>query len=295
MTGGRMTGGLVLASGTAEVETCALCPKLCRSVCPVASGTGREAAVPAVIAGVIREWRLGRVDPDLARRASTLCTDCGACQRYCHLDRPFPEVLRRVRSELVPQPTMEPIRPVEGDGDWVAVETDGRRWSVALARYTGNKVRRWYTADRWGRAAIEHAGWSDRMRALRAASEGFILVVADGGIAECLQAAKIDFRWLHDVCPELHRGVLGCREVAGMAAPGGQTQVTVGIACCGAAGPLKAHHPEDACRMGQRWLRDHQAMGANLFTVLDTRCGEHLRDCGASVKDSVDRLLETSS
>jgi hypothetical protein len=279
--------------GTGDVDTCALCPRLCRSACPVASGTGREAAVPAVIAGVIRDWRLGRVDPELARRASTLCTDCGACQRFCHLDRPLPEVLRQVRAELVLLPPVEPIRPIEGEGAWVAVETDERRWSRALARYLGTPVRRWYTADRWGVAAIEHAGWAGQRGALRAASEGLTLVIADGGLAECLQKANLGFRWLHDVCPELRRAVRGCREFSSQPDSQGQPpKEHVGIGCCGAAGPLHVHHPDDARRMGRRWLRDRHLADSIPYTVRDTRCGGHLRDGGAAVRDSVDLFLE---
>ncbi len=61
------------------LDTCAVCPRLCRPACPVAMGSGREAAVPAVIAEVVRAWRDGRVGDDLAREAATLCVGCGGC------------------------------------------------------------------------------------------------------------------------------------------------------------------------------------------------------------------------
>ena len=32
-----------------DFESCAFCPKLCRHVCPVAVGTGREAATPTAM------------------------------------------------------------------------------------------------------------------------------------------------------------------------------------------------------------------------------------------------------
>ncbi|MCA9568135.1 MAG: 4Fe-4S dicluster domain-containing protein [Myxococcales bacterium] len=108
---------------------CALCPRLCHSACPVALGSGREAAVPAVLASALLLAERGELGEDVARAAMTLCTDCGACQEHCHLDVPLPTYLREARARALPAPTVEPLRPLVGAGRVIAVESDGREWA----------------------------------------------------------------------------------------------------------------------------------------------------------------------
>src|SRR5690606_20430343 len=129
------------------IETCALCPRLCRHACPVAEGTRREAAVPALLAETLLAWRRGRVSDEVAREAATLCVDCGACQRACHLHRPLPGLLREARTALLPEPAVAPLGHVEGDGELVAVESDERRWAEALAARLGRPIARLRTDD----------------------------------------------------------------------------------------------------------------------------------------------------
>lgn len=258
------------------VDTCSVCPRLCRPACPVASGSGREAAVPALIAATLVEWRDGRLLAALAAEAATLCTDCGACQAHCHIDRPLPEILRRARAELVACPPMEPLRPIEGQGATIAVEADERPLAAALARHLGRPIRRWVTRDRLGVAAVEHREWASRAVELRAWVEGVEVVVADGGVAHALAAAGVPFRWLVDLVPALGGGIASCR------APGASPPT----ACCGAGGPLQRHHPEDALRVGRFWLTR-----ATDERVADARCREHLRACGGNTSDPLDLLL----
>ena len=64
------------------VDTCALCPKLCRHVCPVSVGTGLESATPTAI---LTEVLLAEQNPEhaeLASQAIDLCTRCGACADF---------------------------------------------------------------------------------------------------------------------------------------------------------------------------------------------------------------------
>lgn len=261
-------------------DLCALCPRLCRPSCPVASGSGREAAVPALIGAAMLEWTRGRLSPEIAAQAATLCTDCGACQAHCHLDRPLPELLRVARAELLPCPPMAPLEPIEGVGRLVAVVSDDRDLAGALAERLGEPVRSWRTPDRLGVAAVEHPQWVQRAEALRAAVGSAELVVIDGGVAHALQASDLRFRWLQEVVPELAVGASSCR------APGDPRP----LACCGAAGPLAAHHPNDAVRVGKAWLRR-----GGSGDLADARCRAHLAACGGEVADPLDRLLAAMS
>ena len=99
-----------------RIQTCALCPKLCRHVCPVAVGTGREAATPTQIMTTLYRWTRGEVSPELAGAAVSLCTDCGACEAACGVDQPVPEILRRARLTLTEPAPITELARVEGGG-----------------------------------------------------------------------------------------------------------------------------------------------------------------------------------
>lgn len=256
-------------------DRCALCPHLCHSACPVALGSGRQAAVPAVLASVLLLAERGDVPAELAAEASTLCTDCGACQEHCHLDVPLPELLREHRRRTLPDPKVEPLRPLVGRGSTIAVESDDREWSGALARVLGEEVAVWRTGDDLGVRALHGTSSSTRLARIRTLVGDRRPVVISGGVAEVLEAAGVDFAWLRDLLPQLPDGAGSCRL-------GGNRP----LACCGGAGPLPEHHPEDARRTGALWLdRAHE------WTVGDARCRSHLRSCGGEVTDPVDALL----
>ncbi len=80
------------------VKTCALCPKLCRFLCPVASGTGDESAVPTQMASLILLQRAGtmRYDPETTHPLYR-CTGCLACQVPCEFDIDVPAYLEGER------------------------------------------------------------------------------------------------------------------------------------------------------------------------------------------------------
>ena len=260
-------------------DTCALCPRLCRPACPVTSGGGREAAVPAALAGVLLDWSRGKVDASRAAEAATLCTDCGACQRHCYLHRPLPELLREARAELLPAPAFEPLQPVQGSGSALAIEADERPMAAALERRLGVPVRRWPTSDRLGVAAVEHSAWAPHAEAIRQRCVGADVIIADGGVAQALVAAGVPFSWVQERVSGLPKGASSCR------APGDDRPA----ACCGAAGPLLAHHHDDAVRVAAFWMR--RGGGA---LVADARCREHFHRCGTDVRDPLDALLEDS-
>lgn len=262
-------------SGDARWSTCVLCPRLCRTSCPVATGTAREAAVPSFLAEVLSAWERGEVADDVAREAATLCTACGACQDRCHLHRPLPQYLAETRSRLLPPPAMEPLAPIEGSAELVAIEADERPFAATLARSLDRPVARWVTRDRFGVAAIEHPVWARRAEHLRELAGARQLVVVDGGVAHALDGAGIGFRWLHDLDRSLTLAAGSCR--TGGARP---------LSCCGGAGPLAAHHPEDAARVARVWL-DRAWDGR----VLDGRCRGHLVASGGAATDPLDELI----
>jgi hypothetical protein len=252
------------------LDTCSLCPRLCRAVCPVANGTHREAATPTAIADVLRAWRRGQVSNEDALQAATLCVDCGACQSFCHVDSPLPDAIASARADLGWMPSVAPLGRIEGEGDWVAVESDERPWAAALAARIGAPVARLATRDALGAAMLRRAGFAARASALRVMFEARMPVVADGGCAVVLAAAGVPFRWLDDV--------VGQTAEASCARGG--------AGCCGGAGPLAAHHPADAARMARAWSSGRSG------ALADSRCAAHLRAAGLVAVDSVDRLME---
>ncbi len=257
-------------------DTCALCPRLCRSVCPVATGSHREAAVPAQIAGVLREWEAGRMPAEVAAEAATLCVDCGACQAECHLDLPLPAAIRDARARLIHPGGVEPLSPPERvTSTWVAVEVDSRPLAGALSKELRVEVGRWPTSDRLGAPWLDHPqAFAERASELRTLAHGLELVTADGGVMQVLHHAEVAARWLHHVVPDLHCPVGSC--VTGGERP---------AACCGGAGPLQRHHPREAADVA-RWF------GRGLDgSTRDSRCRAHLQAAGVPVQDSVDLLL----
>jgi ferredoxin len=257
--------------------TCSLCPRLCRHACPVTTGSAREAAVPALIAGVLRDWERGKLSDADALEVATLCVDCGACRDACHLHVPLPEHLRVVRRQLAPPVPLQPLQAIEGQGAVVAVETDERPLAAILQRHLGQDVARWRTTDRLGVGGMESLGWESHAVQLRERAGSRQVVVADGGAASALGAAGVAYVWAAQL--------LGV-ELGGVSSSCVLEGEKVGdrlLACCGGAGPLARHHPEDAQRVAQRFWDGRR--------VADARCRAHLRTAGLPAEDWLDGLV----
>ncbi len=70
-----------------EVASCAICPRLCRDVCPVAVQAGRDDLVPSEKMRAVAA--LMGASAGLADGERLLaCTDCGACTEHCLLKIP---------------------------------------------------------------------------------------------------------------------------------------------------------------------------------------------------------------
>ena len=243
----------------ADPSTCSVCPRLCRHACPVAVGTGREASVPAAIAGVLVDNLRGHVPDALAAESATLCTDCGACRDACHLHRPLPEALREARARLLPHRELPPLPSVPAQAAIVVLEVSPGE----LARFA-TQASVVTCPHRLGLSAIEHPGFEQRVRSLRALLLGRTVRVQDGGLAQVLTRSGVPFEWC---VTQVAQGVGSCVCQHGAAPP---------MACCGAGGPLSEHHPEDARRVARAFAR-RLPDGARL---LDQRCAHHLASSG---------------
>src|SRR5579872_3083344 len=96
-----------------ELETCAFCPKLCRSVCPVSNAEPRETLTPW--GKMSAAWMSARGDSARGAGRATgttvaagaspaapawACTECFACTEACAHRNPAGEVLVEARSTL---------------------------------------------------------------------------------------------------------------------------------------------------------------------------------------------------
>lgn len=269
-----------------DVDLCAFCPRLCRHVCPVAVGSGREAATPTAKMTSVWAWLTEHGTGDDAFAHAALCTSCGACTEACKLDRPVAALLSEARGALRPAPTPPPIAEIIGEGLLVAVETDDRRWSEALAARLGQPVARLWSPNELGEALLDHTdGLAAITDALRVRLAGRTLVVASGGAWRVVEKAGLDAQHLSTLVPipdDLPTFVpCSGPPPAGTANPDA-------IACCGAAAPLPATHPTIAAEVGQ------DAAGrlrGELHATSDARCGRWLREHGAQILDPIDQLL----
>lgn len=247
-----------------DLETCSLCPRLCRHACPVAVGTGREAATPTALAGVLVDHARGAVSDNLARQASTLCVDCGACQDECHLHQPLPSILREARAALLSPSATPPLpEPPSGVSSlFLVVHRDDAELPGCEVPSDAELV---VCPQRLGVDA--DFGLLRPNEAVATTFSGYTLYTMDGGIFEVLRRAGLDPQWAVKA-PEGATGSCVC--ALGDRPP---------LACCGARGPLREHHPGSAKQLAAAFAR-RLAPGT---TVLDTRCAQHLRSSGCAV------------
>ncbi len=251
------------------IDTCSLCPRLCRPSCPVAVSSGREAAVPALIAEVLRAASAGRVSGDLARSAASLCVDCGRCQDHCHLHIPLPEALRAARRQVgdpVPRPQLD-LR----SAPWMVCDDAERPWASALGARLGTDVGYLRGLRSIPSHWLETPELAPTAARIREACAGRQVVVADGDSAVNLRVLGVSFIWLHD-----HLGV-----------PAQGSCCAGGSGCCGGGRPLVEHHPATAARMRARYEVED--------VLADSRCAAWLSAGGRAVKDVVDTLLGGAS
>ncbi len=129
------------------VRTCALCPKLCRFACPVATGCGDENAVPTSIAA----WMLLRAAGTVVYEPRSThplyrCTGCLACQVPCEFDIDVAAYLRPEREEVwragaVPERVLRVAdRVAAGE---IPDDTAGHHADLEGPRFEGSGVVYW--------------------------------------------------------------------------------------------------------------------------------------------------------
>lgn len=275
----------------ADLATCVYCPKLCRHVCPVAVGTGHEAAAPSVMALHPFRFLRGEGGLSLAIEAASLCVECGACEAHCEVHRPLGSLLGTLRRGLTPPPSAEPLAPIEGEGRLVAVEEDDRAWAPALAARTGKAVARLRTADHLGADALDHPlAPPGRAPALQAAFAHRVAVVADHRTLLALRRAGVEVVHLAELV-ELPQDGLAHAPCAGPRLAGPNAAAA---GCCGARAALPTVHPqraEDVARHAVRLLDEERGDARTPVRSPDCTCARALRDAGLDVLDAVDLLL----
>jgi len=90
-------------------STCALCPKLCRSACPVSAAEASEASTPTGLLALVHlAQREGRaLQPDEVELMSH-CSGCRGCETLCELDQRPADLLHEQRVEAFARGTAPP-------------------------------------------------------------------------------------------------------------------------------------------------------------------------------------------
>src|SRR5262245_15842508 len=91
----------LLATHTAELETCGYCPKLCRAACPVSNAEPRDTITPwgKMTISWFAERGMVPVDREHAQVAWA-CTSCFACKMRCVHRNPVAETLGDARADF---------------------------------------------------------------------------------------------------------------------------------------------------------------------------------------------------
>lgn len=85
-----------------ELETCAFCPKLCRSACPVSEAEGVETLTPWGKMSGTHDVASGRVAASADHAAlAWACSGCFACRERCEHRNPVVDTLYEARAEHV--------------------------------------------------------------------------------------------------------------------------------------------------------------------------------------------------
>ncbi len=218
-----------LESRRAELETCAFCPKLCRTKCPVSNAEPREALIPWGKMTATYQAALG--DEPMTADAAALawaCTGCLACREACDHGNPVaqtlgdaraayaaaglaPESLAGLTRALASDDASEPRVRGDGHGPLLLVGC-GYAKKLPDVAAQGEAVARAVLGDRGGSlrvidgcCGLSFALAGDREGAVRAraalarARGSAPLVVMDPGCALALREAGVEHELLIDL------------------------------------------------------------------------------------------------
>jgi len=196
-----------------------------------------------------------------------------------------PSLLSEAISRLQQAPVIPEIE-IQGEGSWVALETDSRRWAESLSRRLGEPVARLVSHDELGASLLDHPKQlSQFTEDLSAALEGRQLMVSSHRALEVANRAGLEVHHLgeHIEAPVTERVFHPCSgpRLEGIAQP-------FALQCCGARGALLEHHPGISGEVGGAAARELESLS---HSCPDSLCSAHLRHHGADISDPIDWLL----
>ena len=269
---------------SAQPDTCALCPRLCRHRCPVALATGLESATPTAIMSTIVMARHG--DSTTVGQAIDLCTRCGECEVACGVDQPVVALLDAAR--ITHQSPMTPWEPpqIQGEEDHVAILCSGTDWTEMFEQRYNIKLCRLTTHDHLGELHfIRPDTKPDLLKKLKETlGEKTAITTCNTCLSILLEAgcnALHISRFVGDETRIPRWRTCQCKPGQGV-----RTEVN----CCGARAPLITSHPEVA-QMVANDLR--RRLDGQAVYIEDSRCSAHLKAAGTQVVDPIDRLSIT--
>jgi ferredoxin len=269
----------------AVVDTCALCPRLCRHVCPVAVATGLESPTPsAIMTEVMLAEGPGSAQHEVAA-ALDLCTRCGHCEDFCGVGQPVVALLDAARTRHQARPNTWNAPAIQGHALAVAIICGPHDWSAALAQDTGTTLSQMLTSDHLGEIhRIRNDTAPEVISALKRSFQGRTAITSCGTCKAALIAAEVAVESIESVCqsvPPLPTWrTCHCE-------PG--PSVDTLTRCCGARAPLATSESTLAASMATFIRR--RLDGQSVY-VPDTRCAAHLQSVGVSAVGPADHLTD---
>lgn len=258
------------------LTTCVYCPRLCRHVCPVAVGTGREAALPGNILQALLLERTGARPEGYGRAAVDLCLGCGACEAHCKQHRPVPSIVREARGPAAPA---EMLGEIVGDAARVCVLTDARDWSVGWGRTLGVEVATLRTNDELGYAAWV-SGEDAVLDRLADLLSGRAVITGSAAVAAVASAAGLAVERLSP--PQGEVEMRCCIEGPSLPTPDR-------LACCGRREGFAARLPDLARAVAEENVR---LLDGRTAACSDDGCATWLRAHGAIAVGPLDGFLQ---
>lgn len=270
------------------VDTCALCPKLCRHVCPVAIGTGLESATPTAILTEVLLADQDEANAPTAAEAIGLCTRCGACADFCGVDQPVVTLLDETRTRYQPRPSPWSPPVITGHAPTVAILCGPDDWTKGLAESLQQDIAVLRTDDHLGEPHMIRSDTRDELvAALAKLMQGRTAITSCATCRTALELAGVTVESVSAVTQHVPAfptwRTCHC-------APG--PSVDTVIRCCGARAPLSLEHPDLASAMAKEIAI--RLEGQTVF-VPDTRCAAHLVSAGAPAVGPTDHLLQDGS
>ncbi|MGZ3418505.1 MAG: (Fe-S)-binding protein [Polyangiales bacterium] len=133
----------LLSKRRPELETCALCPKLSRAVCPVSNADGKETTTPWGKMSAAYLLERGAVEATQAQAwPPWACTGCFACRQRCELGNDVAGTLLDARADLMANGLAPAAATsmVQKHGERVAASDRALEGAIERAKARGAKI-----------------------------------------------------------------------------------------------------------------------------------------------------------